>query len=477
MEIAWFKLIAPEICVAVMGCLILVSDLFLAKKIPAVSYYLSLITLVVATILTIVIVPVVSQSIFNGSFIVDRFACQLKLTMYVMLVIIYIYSKIYLRQRNTLHSEFFALTTFSLLGMMILISCGNYLSLYLGLELLVLPLYAMIVLVKNNTKYTEAAMKYFVIGSLGAGLLLYGISLIYGATGTIAFSNAAVNPDLAQLLNLGVLFVVAGVALEFGAVPFHMWLPDVYEGSPTAVTMVISTIPKIAILAMIYRLLTMAFPVLDPAWQQLFLILAVTSVIIGNLMAIAQNNLKRLLAYSTIGHVGFILLGLFVAPQQGYTAAIFYTVVYVFMALAAFAMIMRLTNAGYEADQVTNFRGLNKTNPWLAFIMLLIMFSLAGVPPLLGFYAKFMVLQAVIASGYVGIAIVALLATVVGAFYYLRVIWLMYFEEPELQPQQELQPATMPIAARSLVSLHGCLLLLLGIFPAPLVYFCIKALT
>lgn len=453
-----------------MACIILLSDTFSKHKNSAAAYFLSLITLAVAAALTLAITPIVDQTIFNDSFIVDRFACQLKLVMYLLLAAIFIYSRMYLQQRDTLHSEFFSLTLFSLLGMMFLISCGNFLTLYLGLELLVLPLYAMIVLVKNQIKYIEAAMKYFVIGSLGAGLLLYGISLIYGATGTISFSNVAVAADLTNLLNLGVLFVISGVALEFGAVPFHMWLPDVYEGSPTTVTMVVGTITKIAIFAMTYRLLTLAFPVLNANWQQLFMIMALISVVLGNIMAIAQSNIKRMLAYSTIGHVGFILLGLFAAPQQGYTAVIFYTVVYAFMALAAFAMIMRLTSAGFEADQIADFRGLNQRDPWLAFIMLLIMFSLAGVPPLLGFYAKFLILQAIVDAGYSWMAIVALLATVIGAFYYLRVVWLMYFETSS---DAMLKPPSMTIAAKALVSVHGVLLLALGIFPAPILYFCL----
>lgn len=468
-----FKLISPEICVAIMAAIILLTDTFSKQKNSSIAYFLSLITLAIAAVLTLLVTPVVDEAIFNNSFIVDRFACQLKLVMYLLLAAIFIYSRMYLQQRDTLHSEFFSLTLFSLLGMMILISCGNFLSLYLGLELVVLPLYAMIVLVKNQIKYIEAAMKYFVIGSLGAGLLLYGISLIYGATGTIGFSNVSVPADLTTLLNLGVLFVVAGIGLEFGAVPFHMWLPDVYEGSPTTVTMVVGSITKIAIFAMTYRLLTLAFPVLDGNWQQLFMILALVSVVLGNIMAIAQSNLKRMLAYSTIGHVGFILLGLFASPVQGYTAVIFYTIVYAFMALAAFAMIMRLTSAGFEADQIDDFRGLNKTEPWLAFIMLMIMLSLAGVPPLLGFYAKFLILQTIVNAGFAWMAIVALLATVVGAFYYLRVVWLMYFEAPG---NATLKAPSMTISAKALVSVHGLLLLVLGVFPAPVLYFCIEAL-
>lgn len=463
-------LIAPEICITIMACLVLLSDFFVKKYAGFFNYILSLFALAVAAGLTIAITPDTTQRIFNDSFIVDRFACQLKMVMYVLLASIFIYSRVYGKKRNLLLSEFFSLTLFSLLGMMILISCANFLSLYLGLELLVLPIYAMIVLVKNQSKYIEAAMKYFIIGSLGAGLLLYGISLIYGATGSISFEQISVISETSALFKLGMLFVITGIALEFGAVPFHMWLPDVYEGSPTTVTMIVSTVPKIAVFALSYRLLTLAFPAITHEWQQLFLIMALASVALGNIMAIAQSNLKRMLAYSTISHVGFILLGLFVAPQEGYTAVIFYTIVYAFMALAAFAMIMRLSSAGFEADQIADLRGLNKTSPWLAFIMLLIMLSLSGVPPLIGFYAKFLILQAIVNAGFAWVAIIALLTTVIGAFYYLKVACVMYFEEPNFMP---VMCPDMSRLGKVLLSAHGILLLVLGVLPAPVLYFCL----
>ena len=270
------------------------------------------------------------------------------------------------------------------------------------------------------------------------------------------------------------LFVIVGVALEFGAVPFHMWLPDVYEGSPTTVTMIVGTTPKIAVFAMAYRLLTLAFINISADWQQLFMFMALASVAIGNIMAIAQANIKRMLAYSTISHIGFIMLGLFAAPTAGYIPAIFYTIVYAFMVLAAFAMIMRLTDKGFEADLISDFRGLHKRDPWLAFIMLLIMFALAGIPPLVGFYAKLQILQAVVDAGYPWLAIAALVFTVIGSFYYLRVIRVMYFEEPDdiLNLSH-----SMSFSGRVLVSGHGLLLLLAGIFPAIIIYVCIKMLS
>ncbi len=467
-------LISPEIFVTIMGCVTLMAGIFTGKHQNSVTYVISLITLLGAGVITYRITPIVGQSIFDNAFIIDRFASQLKLVMYAILAGIYLYSRTYMQQRNFAHGEFYSLSLFSLLGMMLIISCGNYLTLYLGLELLVLPVYAMIVFVKNRTTYIEAAMKYFVIGSLGAGLLLFGISLIFGATGTINFSGVVADPHLTPILEMGMVFMVVGIALEFGAVPFHMWLPDVYEGSPTTVTMIISTIPKIAIFALAYRLLTLSFTNISADWQQLFMIMALLSVALGNVLGIVQPNLKRMLAYSTIGHVGFILLGLFSAPTEGYTATIFYTVVYAFMALAAFGMITRLTAVGYESDQITDFKGLNKRDPWLAFIMMLIMLSLAGIPPLVGFYAKFLILQDVVDAGYAWIAVTALVFSVIGAFYYLRIIYLMYFYDSESPVSYNDGMSTI---ARVILSAHGLSLLLLGVFPAIILYYCLAMLS
>lgn len=465
--------LAPEIFITGMACIIMLADVFTTDMNRIFTYRLSLFALFTTGLITYLTWPVTSYSIFDNSFIIDKFACALKIILYVLLAAIYIYSRLYMRAREFFIGEFFTLSLFSLLGMMIVISSGNFLTLYLGLELFVLPLYALIVLVKDKTEYTEAAIKYFVIGSLGSGLLLYGVSLIYGATGTIDFATIAASPS-SPLLTLGVLFVIVGVVLEFGAVPFHMWLPDVYEGSPTTVTMIVGTIPKIAVFAMAYRLLTIAFINISAEWQQLFMVMALASVSIGNVMAIAQTNIKRMLAYSTISHIGFILFGLFAAPSSGYIPAIFYTIVYAFMVLAAFAMIMRLSDKGFEADLISDFRGLHKRDPWLAFIMLLIMFSLAGIPPLVGFYAKLQILQAVVDAGYQWLAVSALVFTVIGAFYYLRVIRIMYFEDPD--DTLNLNHG-MSAAGKLMMSAHGLSLLALGIFPAIILYVCIKMLS
>lgn len=469
-----FSYLLPEIFVASMASIILLAGVFYQHKFKLLPYYLSLITLVVAAVLTWFVVPSIEHQVFNNSFIVDNLSCVLKIILYVLLLSIFIYSKLYIDVRDFMHAEFFCLSLFSLLGMMVLISAADFLTMFLGVELLVLPLYAMIVMVKKQAKYSEAAIKYFVIGSLGAGLLLYGISLVYGASGSFAFTTISGVTGNQHILKLGMTLVVIGIALEFGAVPFHMWLPDVYEGSPTAVTMVIGTLPKIAIFAIAYRIFTMAFPALNSSWQQILMILALLSIALGNVAAIAQINIKRMLAYSAIGHIGFILLGIFVAPQEGYIAPLFYTVVYVFMALAAFAVIMRLTSQGFEADMIEDFRGLNSRDPWLAFVMLLIMFSLAGVPPLVGFYAKFLIIDAVIDAGYNWLAIIALLFTVIAAYYYLRVVKVMYFDQP--QKDIHIVPRnSMGSAAKGLVLVNGLAMLVFGMFPGIVMHVCIAA--
>lgn len=461
--------LAPEICVTLMASAILLFDVFNKNLNKIFIYIFSVTTLIVAGVLTKFTAKEMVV-LFNGGYIVDSFASNLKILIYVILAAIFIYSYNYMKSRKLLHGEFFVLALFSLLGMMCLISSGNFLTFYLGLELFVLPIYAMIVFARDNTKYIEAAVKYFIIGSLGSGLLLYGISLVYGASGTINFILLASSAYNGILLQLGMLFIIVGIALEFAAVPFHMWLPDVYEGSPTTVTMIVATIPKIAVFAITYRLLTLAFPNLTANWQMWFMVLALLSIIFGNLIAIAQSNIKRMLAYSTINHVGFILLGLFAAPTIGYIPAIFYTIVYAFMTLAAFAVIMRLTALGFEAELIEDFRGLNKTAPWSAFVMLLIMFALAGIPPLVGFYAKLQILQGVIQAGFTWIAILAMIFSIIGAFYYLRVVKAMYFSEPNLTASHA--AADMSITARILMSCNGLLLLLAGIYPASIIYFC-----
>lgn len=463
-------LVLPELTLATAASVILLVGTFFRRGVFA----LSLITLAITAGFILISMPSIPSQIFENTIIIDRFGSILKLALCLLLGLIFIYSRVYMQLRNLWHGEFFVLSLLSMLGMMLIISSNNFLVMYLGLELFVLPLYALIVMTRNNPRYTEAAIKYFIIGSLGAAIILYGISFVYAATGSFGFITTTNLPNVSlPALQLGMLFIIVGLALEFAAVPFHMWLPDVYEGSPTVVTMLVATLPKIAVFAITYRLLTISFINLSADWMQIFMILATLSLALGNLLAIAQTNIKRMLAYSTIGHIGFILLGLFAAQNSGYVAVAFYALTYALMVLAALAVIMHMTAKGFEADNLKDFVGLAQTEPWLAFIMLLIMFSLAGVPPLLGFYAKFLILQNVVAAGYPKLAIVALIFSVIGSFYYLRVIKNMYFEHVNVAELPSKTTGMSAIASKILYG-HGVLLLLLGITPGVVLMLCLQ---
>jgi len=373
--------------------------------------------------------------------------------------------------------EFFTLVLFATLGMMVMISANHFLTLYLGLELLSLSMYALVALQRDSNDATEAAMKYFVLGALASGMLLYGMSMIYGATGSLEITRVAERIASGQanlaILVFGLVFVVSGLAFKFGAVPFHMWVPDVYQGAPTAVALLISTAPKLAAFAFAIRLLveSLGHQSLLVEWQQMLAILAVLSMALGNITAIAQTNIKRMLAYSTISHMGFVLLGLLSGTIDGYGAAMFYVSVYAFVGLGTFGMIMLLSREGFEADRIEDFKGLNRRSPWYAFVMLLLMFSLAGVPPTVGFYAKLAVLQGAMDAGFLGLAIVAVLLSLIGAFYYLRIVRLMYFDEPV-----DGTPIVAPVGARLLLSLNGLAALVVGIVPGWLMTICQQAM-
>jgi NADH-quinone oxidoreductase subunit N len=403
----------------------------------------------------------------------------LKMLTYVAVAACLVYSRAYMSDRDLLRGEFFVLTLFAMLGMMVMISANHFLTLYLGLELLSLCLYAMVALNRDSASSTEAAMKYFVLGALASGLLLYGMSMIYGATGSLDISAVAKALEggrpVKNLLVFGLVFVVAGLGFKLGVVPFHMWIPDVYHGAPTAVTLFIGSAPKLAAFAMAIRLLVNGLLALAVDWQQMLVIMSVLSMAIGNLAALAQTNIKRMLAYSTISHMGFMLLGLlsgvvnnnWLNAADAYSAAMFYAVVYVLMSLGAFGMVILLSRAGFEAENLSSFKGLNQRSPWFAFIMLLVMFSLAGIPPTAGFYAKFSVLQATIAAGQVWLAVVAVMFSLIGAFYYLRVVKLMYFDDA-----QDSSPVTAQLDMGVLLSANGLAVLLLGILPGPLMQLC-----
>jgi NADH-quinone oxidoreductase subunit N len=409
-------------------------------------------------------------------FIDDSLADVLKLMIYLGTAIIFVYSRQYLQLRNMFRGEFYALVLFAMVGMMIMVSGGSMLSLYVGLELLSLSMYALVALDRDNAQATEAAMKYFVLGALASGMLLYGMSMIYGMTG--ALNIADINASLLAagrmhpVLTLGLVFVVAGLAFKLGAVPFQMWVPDVYQGSPTAMTMLIGSVPKLAAFAFVIRMLVQALPTLVIDWQQMLLFMAVLSIFVGNITAIAQTNIKRMLAYSTISHIGFLLFGLMSASGNGFVFSMFYLASYVLMTLAAFGMILLLSRKGFEAEELTDFKGLNQRSPWYAFLMLIVMFSMAGVPPTLGFYAKFSVLQAALQAGFIWYVVFAVVMACIGAFYYLRVVKLMYFDEPT-----DVSPIKAPLDMRIIISVNALALLVTGLMPAKLMDICIYAIS
>lgn len=464
----------PEIFMLTMVCVILVLDLFIDDEHRYVSFLLTLATLVGATWLSMQGFSRDSVTTFSGMFVDDAMADVLKIMIYASVFAVLVYSRSYLQLRGLYRGDFFVLVLFATLGMMVMTSANHFLTLYLGLELMSLSLYAMVALQRDSAVSTEAAMKYFVLGALSSGMLLYGMSMLYGATGSLQLDEIAavikaggVNQTV---LTFGLVFIVAGLGFKLGVVPFHMWIPDVYHGAPTAITLFIAAAPKIAAFAFVMRMLAVGLNDLASEWQGMLALMAVLSIAIGNIAAIAQTNLKRMLAYSTISHMGFLLLGMLSADDGGYAAAMFYIIVYVLMGLGAFGMILLLSRAGFEADALDDFKGLNRRSPWHAFIMLLLMISMAGLPPTIGFYAKLSVLQAALAAGYLWLVIAAVLLSVVGAFYYLRIVKLMYFDAP-VDDEPVRARADMTI----LLSVNGLGVLALGILPQQLMALCINA--
>jgi len=476
-----------EIFLVAMASVILIVDLVAPGRGRSVTYSLSLLTLLGCAVLTVGAVQATGGAVthtFSNMFVSDLMGNLLKMLTYIAVLACMVYSRGYMAERELLKGEFFVLVLFAMLGMMVMISANHFLTLYLGLELLSLCLYALVALDRDSARSTEAAMKYFVLGALASGLLLYGMSMIYGATGTLDISAVAKAIEggrpVKTVLVFGLVFVVAGLGFKLGVAPFHMWIPDVYDGAPTAVTLIIGSAPKLAAFAMVMRLLQDGLLALAVDWQQMLVIMSVLSMAIGNLAALAQTNIKRMLAYSTISHMGFLLLGLLSgvvdsdwrnASDEAYGAAMFYAVVYVLMSLGAFGMVIMLSRAGFEADKLSSFKGLNRRSPWFAFIMLLLMFSLAGIPPTAGFYAKLSVLQATIAAGQVWLAVVAVAFSLVGAFYYIRVVKLMYFDDA-----QDTTPVMAHLDMGVLLSANGLAVLLLGILPGPLMQLCFYAI-
>jgi len=467
----------PEIVLLGATCVILLVDLFLKPTQRDVTHWLSLLALVAAGVLVWRDAPAQGQALaaFNGMFLRDGVATVLKLFVLLTTGLVFVYGRDYLRERRLLVGEFYLLLLFATLGMMLLVSAGSLVTVYLGLELLTLSSYALVALNRDSAVSSEAAIKYFVLGALASGLLLYGMSMVYGATGTLDLAKIHAVADFSAgsphrtLLAFGLVFLVIGAAFKLGAAPFHMWLPDVYQGAPTAVTLFVGSGSKLAAFGMTYRLLEGAMGGMHPSWTPMLAVLAVLSLAIGNVFAIAQSNLKRMLAYSTISHVGFLLLGFVGGTPSGYAAAMFYIISYALMATVAFGTIMLLARAGFEAEEIDDFKGLNQRNPWYAGVMAIAMFSLAGVPPLFGFFAKVMVLKAAIDAGQLWLAIVAIVFAIVGLYYYLRVVKVMYFDAP-----QDDAPLALPgdRSFRWALSINGLALLALGIAWSPLLELC-----
>jgi NADH-quinone oxidoreductase subunit N len=460
-----------EITLAIGICIVLLADLFISDRWRDLTFVISMAVLV-ATAWAAGSVGVTGAEItFDGSFIVDPLARVLKLVAVVTVALVFLYSRQYLKDRGVYKGEYYLLGLFALLGIQVMISAYSMLTMYLGLEILSLSLYALVAFDRESPVAAEAAIKYFVLGAIASGCLLYGISIVYGVTGSLLLPeiNSAllgVGPDQVAVL-VGLAFILVGIAFKFGAVPFHMWLPDVYQGAPTCVTLFIGTAPKLAAIALAIRVLVEGLGPLAGSWEAMLTILAVLSLGIGNVVAIAQSNIKRMLAYSTIGHVGFIFLGLLTGTSAGLEAALYYTIVYVIMAAAAFGMLILMSRRGYDVELLDDFKGLNRRSPWFAAMMMLVMVSMLGLPPLAGFYAKWWVLAAVLNAGHLWLAIVAVVFSVIGAFYYLRIVKLMYFDEPE-----DFLELTAPFDLRLFLSANAILILVLGLFPDRLIAVC-----
>ncbi len=465
----------PELIVLGGACVLLLLDMFASARGRSLLFWTALVTLLAAAEAVAAwggFSGAPTRTAFNGMFVRDLAGDVLKLTILAVSAIAFVYSRPYLSDRSLSRGAFYILCLFAILGMMLLVSAGSLVTIYLGLELLALSSYALVGMSRDSAVGSEAAMKYFVLGSLSSGMLLYGMSMVYGATGSLdlatIYSAAGGTQDHTMLL-FGVAFLVVGIAFKFGAAPFHMWLPDVYQGAPTIVTLFIGSAPKLAAFGMAWRLLESGAGPLAEHWHLMIAWLSVLSLAIGNIFALAQSSLKRMLAYSTISHVGFLFLGLSNASPTGYTSAMFYAISYALMATAGFATLILLSDRGHDAEEIADFRGLNARNPWMAFLVLVIMASLAGVPPLLGFWAKLAVLRAALQGGMLWLALIGAVFAVIGAFYYLRVIKVMYFDAPDEKPVADVHTDA---SLRWMLSVNALLLLALGFAWNPIMAWC-----
>ena len=465
----------PEVFMLAAASVVLLIGLYTGRTGETLAYGLSLAALITTAVLVYSASVSRESFAFGGMYLNDPLAQAIKLFACVTVAAVMVYARPYLGQRARLSAEFYALGLFATLGTLVMASAHNFVLIYLGLELLSLCLYALVAFVRDSRDASEAAVKYFVLGAIASGMLLYGMSIVYGLTGSLDL--AEINAYLAHsdanriALVFALAFIVVGLAFKFGAVPFHMWVPDVYQGAPTAITLFIATMPKLAAFVMAIRLLNYGLQELLADWQQMLMVLTVLSVVFGNVIAIAQTNIKRMLAYSAISHIGFILLGILPGTAFGYAAALFYTVIYVLMAAGTFGVLVLLGDREREMDRLVDLKGLGKINPWFAMIMLVLMFSMAGVPLTVGFYAKLYILQSLVYDGWLWVAVLAVVMSVVGAFYYLRVVKYMYFDEAD--DVFQVQP---PGLARAVLSVNGLLVVALFVFPNALLNYCVRVL-
>jgi NADH-quinone oxidoreductase subunit N len=460
-----------EIWLVLAICVILLVEVFAGERRRGLTATLTLVALALGAALTVRYGEVAHRTVlFGGTYVADSLGVALKLAAFLFVALALLYSRTYLENRNILRGEYYVLALTALLGIFVLVSANSLITVYLGVELLALSVYSMVAFDRDSGIAAEAAMKYFVLGAIASGALLYGMSLIYGLTGTLDLGQIAMRlkPPINPGVVLGLTFIVVAVAFKLGAVPFHMWLPDVYEGAPTSVTLFIGTAPKIAYFALALRLLAQGLGGAVAQWSQMLAALAVLTLVVGNVVAIVQTNLKRMLAYSTIANVGFILLGFVAGTPEGYSAALYYTLVYVLVALGSFGVILLAASKGFEADRLDDYRGLYQRDPMLALAMMVLMFSTAGVPPFVGFWAKLRIFQVLWESNHLWLVVIAAAMSVVGAYYYLRVIKLMYFDAPV----GELPATASSVGVRFALGLNAVAVLLLGVLPGPLLDLC-----
>jgi NADH-quinone oxidoreductase subunit N len=460
-----------EIYLVAAICVVLLVDVFAGEKHKGLTSTVTMLALALGAALTVYFGHISHHTVlFDGMYVADELSYVLKLVGFMVVAVVLLYSRSYLETRNILHGEYYVLTLTALLGIFVLVSANSLLTVYIGVELLALSVYAMVAFDRDSGIAAESAIKYFVLGAIASGMLLYGMSLIYGLTGTLDLEQIALKVHSPSNLGvtLGLVFIVVAVAFKLGAVPFHMWLPDVYQGSPTSVTLFIGTVPKIAYFALALRLLAHGLGGVSAQWSQMLSVLAILSLVVGNTVALVQTNIKRLLAYSTISNVGFIILGFVAATPDGYTAALYYTLIYVLTVLGSFGVILLLSRAGYESDKLDDFKGLSQRDPLLAFAMMLLMFSTAGVPPLVGIWAKLRIFQVLWETQHFWLVVIAAAMSVVGAFYYLRVVWFMYFESPA----SDAPAVESSTGVKVVLAVNAAAVFVLGVLPNGLLQLC-----